>query len=184
MHLFVNTLILQLPVLIALSSLLFSSSLVALIFTRTVCNFLPTAPVIFTLSPRVLSVLSGHGHGWYSYRNPNIRVLRESERLLLTFREPSTNDGGVYTCRGKFQVTVPLEARVDVSFYREFLLYVLSVLKFLAAQLRSLKRLLFVPPMSRLKYATTWFKSGSFLLSLIPSSTVRVCPSTHSIVTD
>ena len=48
-----------------------------------------------------------------------IRTRLEGEKLLLSFREPSSNDGGVYECRGKFQVSVSLAANVDVSFYRK-----------------------------------------------------------------
>jgi len=48
-----------------------------------------------------------------------IRTRLEGEKLLLSFREPSSNDGGVYECRGKFQVSVSLTANVDVSFYRD-----------------------------------------------------------------
>lgn len=52
-------------------------------------------------------------------RNRKVIIKSEPERLLLIFREPSSNDGGLYKCRGKFQFTEALEAQVDISFYRK-----------------------------------------------------------------
>lgn len=43
----------------------------------------------------------------------------EGEKLLLNFRDPSSNDGGIYICRARFQVSISLVAQVDVSFYQD-----------------------------------------------------------------
>lgn len=39
--------------------------------------------------------------------------------MLLNFWDPSSNDGGVYICRARFQVAIALVAQVDVSFYQD-----------------------------------------------------------------
>ena len=54
-----------------------------------------------------------------SYHSNQISVRQEGEKLLLTFRSPDINDGGKYTCEGKFQASLPLTASVKVSFYQD-----------------------------------------------------------------
>lgn len=54
-----------------------------------------------------------------NYRNSKITVKSDAEKLLLIFKEPSANDGGTYTCRGKFQFTEPLSASAEISFYQD-----------------------------------------------------------------
>lgn len=63
-------------------------------------------------------------------RNRKVIIKSEPEKLLLIFREPSSNDGGQYKCQGKFQFTEALEAQVDISFYRKLLLPVPFFLSF------------------------------------------------------
>lgn len=53
------------------------------------------------------------------YIGNKITVRQDGEKLLLNFRDPDINDGGEYTCRGKFQVSVSLSASVKVSFYQD-----------------------------------------------------------------
>ena len=43
----------------------------------------------------------------------------EGEKLLLHFRDPTSDDGGTYICRSRFQVSVSLAAQVEVSFYQD-----------------------------------------------------------------
>ncbi|KAI1278121.1 Fasciclin-2 [Halotydeus destructor] len=54
-----------------------------------------------------------------NYQNQKIRVSKESERLLLTFYDPTSNDGGQYVCSGTFQESELLKRAVDVSFYQD-----------------------------------------------------------------
>lgn len=54
-----------------------------------------------------------------SYTSNQISVRQEGDKLLLTFRSPDINDGGKYTCEGKFQSSLPLSASVKVSFYQD-----------------------------------------------------------------
>lgn len=70
-------------------------------------------------------------------RNRKVIIKSEPEKLLLIFREPSSNDGGQYKCQGKFQFTEALEAQVDISFYRKLLLPVPFFLSFFLLSLSS-----------------------------------------------
>lgn len=70
-------------------------------------------PIIIIIIPR-----SRRQQNTRNYTS-KISSLLDGEKLLLSFREPSSNDGGVYECRGKFQVSVSLYAQIDVSFYRK-----------------------------------------------------------------
>ena len=48
-----------------------------------------------------------------------VRTRMEGEKLLLHFRDPTSDDGGTYICRSRFQVSVSLAAQVEVSFYQD-----------------------------------------------------------------
>lgn len=63
--------------------------------------------------------VSGRNASTGYYMGNKISVRQEGEKLLLSFRDPDINDGGEYTCRGKFQVSVPLSVSVRVSFYQD-----------------------------------------------------------------
>ena len=48
-----------------------------------------------------------------------VRSRQEGDKLLLIFREPTANDGGVYICRSRFQVSVSLTAQIETHFYQD-----------------------------------------------------------------
>ena len=53
-------------------------------------------------------------------REISVTSTNNAEKKILAFMRPTLNDAGTYTCRGNFQNTNALEAKVEVTIYGKF----------------------------------------------------------------